>query len=89
MPRTKKPSSTDQPSMLDVSATQRTAPCVPLIRQEVEQWRAANYPGLTPTTRRLMQWWFKNEHRTGQGTVFHYYRLRNVKHSRRLFISTK
>lgn len=73
MPRKKNPGDKTQPSLLEVSATQRTAVCVPLIRQEVEQWRATNYAGVTATTRRLLQWWFRNEHRSRQGRVFRYY----------------
>src|SRR5438128_272784 len=73
MPRSKKPSSSQQPNLLDVSATLRTAPRVPAIRQEVEQWRQAGYPGLTATTQRLLAWWFKNDHRTARGTAFRYY----------------
>jgi type III restriction enzyme len=73
MPRIKKLPTSVQPSILDVSATQRTAICVPAIRQEIDQWRAADYQGITATTRRLLQWWFKNEHRTPQGATFKYY----------------
>jgi hypothetical protein len=73
MPRAKKPASTAQPNLLDVSATLRTAPCVPAIRQEVEQWRQAGCPGITATTQRLLAWWFKNDHRMPRGTAFRYY----------------
>lgn len=73
MARSKKISTDEQPGIFDVSARARTAMCVPLIRQEVEQWRASGYKGITETTRRLMKWWFASEHRTAQGTVFEYY----------------
>lgn len=73
MPPRKKPIDNTQPSMLEVSANARTAMCVPLIRQEIAQWRAAGYKGITETTRRLLQWWFKSDHRTPQGTIFKYY----------------
>lgn len=59
--------------MLDVRQTISTAPCVRGIEQEVQQWKAANYPGVTATTRRLLSWWFKNSHRTAQGKTFQYY----------------
>lgn len=59
--------------MLDVSSTLRTAPCVPAIRQEVAQWRAAGCPGITATTKRLLAWWFKNDHRASWGNAFRYY----------------
>lgn len=73
MPRPKKPTNPAQPSIFDMGARQRTALCVPLIRQEVEQWRETNYKGITDTTRRLLKWWFSSDHRTPQGTVFEYY----------------
>jgi type III restriction enzyme len=74
MARTKKSAANAaQPSIFDVSARQRTALCVPLIRQEVEQWRATDYKGITETTRRLFKWWFSSDHRTPHGTVFEYY----------------
>lgn len=73
MPRPRKSSSKQQLSVLDVSAGLRTAPCVPAIRQEVEQWKLAGCPGVTATTKRLLAWWFKNDHRTPQGTTFRYY----------------
>ncbi len=73
MPRPKKTATAPQPSMFDVSARERTALCVPLIRQEVEQWRATDYKGITDTTRRLFKWWFASDHRTPQGMVFRYY----------------
>lgn len=73
MPPRRKPIDSTQPNMLDVSASARTAMCVPLIRQEVEQWRASGYKGITDTTRRLMKWWFASEHRTAHGTVFEYH----------------
>ncbi len=73
MPPRKKPIDKTQPNMLDVSANARTAMCVPLIRQEIAQWRAAGYKGITETTRQLLQWWFKSDHRITPGTVFKYY----------------
>src|SRR2546423_489336 len=75
MPRPKKqPASAVQHDLLDLSETLRTAPCVPAIRQEVKQWQANGRPGITPTTKRLLAWWFKNDHRTRQGTTFRYYK---------------
>ncbi len=62
-----------QPGIFDVSARERTALCVPLIRQELAQWRATDYKGITDTTRRLLKWWFASDHRTPQGAVFEYY----------------
>jgi type III restriction enzyme len=74
MPRSKKPTNVIQHDLLDLSDTLRTAPCVPAIRQEVKQWQASGNPGTTATTKRLLAWWFKNDHRTRQGTSFRYYK---------------
>jgi len=57
-----------QLDLLDLRDTLRTAPCVPLIRQEVRQWQAAGYQGITATTRRLLAWWFRNDHRLPNGS---------------------
>jgi type III restriction enzyme len=77
MPRSRK-SSALQMNMLDVTAELRTAPCVPAIRQEVEQWKQQGCPGITDTTRRLLNWWFRNDHRTPRGTSFRYYALQQA-----------
>jgi len=62
-----------QLDLLDIRDTLRTAPCVPLVRQEVKQWQAAGYAGITATTRRLLAWWFKNDHRLPNGSQFRYH----------------
>lgn len=35
---------------------------VPVLRQQVADWRAAGYPDASPTTKRLLSWWFTEEH---------------------------
>lgn len=65
--------SSPQLDLLDVTTRLRTAPCVPLIRQEVEQWQAKGRPGVTATTKRLLAWWFDNDHRTSHGAKFRYF----------------
>jgi len=62
-----------QLDLLDLRDTLRTAPCVPLIRQEVKQWQASGYQGVTSTTRKLLNWWFKNDHRLPNGGQFRYH----------------
>jgi len=62
-----------QLNLLDIRDTLKTAPCVPLIKQEVQQWRAAGEPGLTATSRRLLTWWFRNDHRLPTGSQFRYH----------------
>jgi len=72
-PKKQTPIMTGQLDLLDIRDTLRTAPCVPLVRQEVKQWQAAGYAGITATTRRLLAWWFKNDHRLPNGSQFRYH----------------
>jgi len=37
-------------------------PLVAHIRDAVAQWRDANCPGASPTSRALLTWWFKTDH---------------------------
>ncbi len=46
---------------------------VPGLRAAVNAWRAADYPGLCETTRRLFGFWFEDEHKLRDGGVFRYY----------------
>jgi type III restriction enzyme len=68
--RPKKTASSAAP-LLDVRVT--TAPCVPAIRAKVTQWRDADYPGATETTRRLLHYWFLTHHRLADGRKFAYH----------------
>jgi len=72
-PKKQMPVMTGQLDLLDIRDTLRTAPCVPLVRQDVKQWQAAGYAGITGTTRRLLTWWFKNDHRLPNGSQFRYH----------------
>jgi type III restriction enzyme len=58
-----------QPELYDVKV--RTAPCVPAIREKVKAWAAFGYKGATDTSRRLLNHWFKTDHRIG-GRKFRY-----------------
>jgi type III restriction enzyme len=69
MPRKSK-SSPAQISFLEPML--KTAPCVPAIREAVKSWVAGGYKGATPTTRTLLNYWFKNDHRVN-GRPFKYY----------------
>jgi type III restriction enzyme len=60
-------------NLLDVTATLRTAPCVPALRQAVRAWRAGGYKGTTETTKRLLAHWFESDHRLANGTRFKYH----------------
>src|SRR6266478_10045453 len=52
-------------------------PLVAKIRQEVQDWRNANYEGASPISRALLRWWFDTEHLTesadGSLSTFRYY----------------
>jgi type III restriction enzyme len=52
-------------------------PLVALIRESVALWRDADYAGASPTSRALLEWWFKTGHLTEQAdgslTQFRYY----------------
>jgi type III restriction enzyme len=70
MPRKKKPDPAAAP-LFDVKTT--TAPCVPAIREKLAAWRAADYPGASDTTRRLLHHWFHTDHRLPNGHKFKYH----------------
>src|SRR5258707_11452822 len=57
--------------LFDVKTT--TAPCIPAIRDKVDKWRVADYPGVTDTTRRLLNHWFHTDHRLANGRKFKYH----------------
>jgi len=69
----RKTTTTAQTPLLDVGREGRTGICVPAIEREVKKWREEGCPNITRTTKRLLQFWFKNEHRTADGQVFKYY----------------
>ena len=72
MPPRKAPSA--QLSLFEVEEYLKTAPCVPLLRQKLLEWRRANYPGATEVTQRLLNWWFASDHRLPDGRPFAYHR---------------
>lgn len=43
------------------------------VRAAVDAWRANGYPGASPTTKRLLGFWFADEHRTADGMWFRFY----------------
>jgi type III restriction enzyme len=43
------------------------------VRAEVDAWRDGGYPGASATTRRLLEHWFLDQHRTTRGQPFAYY----------------
>src|SRR5713101_3720096 len=70
MPRKKKTDAATAP-LYDVKTT--TTPCVPAIRDKVDQWRADGYPDASDTTRRLLNHWFLTDHRLPNGRKFAYH----------------
>ena len=69
MPRHKAPES--QLSLLESRV--KTAPCVPAIKEAVNDWRASNYKGATETTRILLNHWFHTDHRLPNRRPFYYF----------------
>jgi type III restriction enzyme len=60
-----------QMALLEVKT--KTAPCVPAIREAVAGWQKRGYPGATDTTKKLLNHWFKTDHRLPNGRLFHYH----------------
>ncbi|PZO54164.1 MAG: type III restriction endonuclease subunit R [Alphaproteobacteria bacterium] len=61
----------------DAAQDKLIPPLVANIRREVSDWRAADYVGATPTSKALLEWWFKTDHLIDQSdgtqTAFRYY----------------
>ncbi|MCL4506468.1 MAG: DEAD/DEAH box helicase family protein [Chloroflexi bacterium] len=70
MPR-KPRNSPAQPGLLEARVA--TAPCVPAIREALKLWRDDKYKGVTDTTRALLNYWFRTEHRLPDGRKFEYH----------------
>ncbi len=71
MPKGKRPPPA-QASLLEVRT--KTAPCVPAIKEAVAEWRSGGYKkGVTDTTRALLNYWFRAEHRLANGKFFRYH----------------
>jgi type III restriction enzyme len=59
-----------QPDLFEVKT--KTAPCVENVRRAVKAWAEGGYKGATPTTRRLLNYWFRTSHRPN-GRKFEYH----------------
>lgn len=55
-----------------LEARVKTAPCVPEIRKAVADWRD-RYKGVSDTTRTLLNYWFKTDHRLPNSRLFKYH----------------
>lgn len=73
MPRGRKKVMDTQPGLFDLSPYLKTAPCVPALRKLVAEWREDGYPGVTGTTRTLLNFWFFTDHRLPTGQMFRYH----------------
>jgi type III restriction enzyme len=71
--KSKKNTAPSQTELLDITAKLKTAPCVPALREAVKAWKAGDYKGVTDTTRILLNFWFKTDHRTRTGLSFKYH----------------
>jgi type III restriction enzyme len=74
MPRKRrKKTNADQLGLLEARVA--TAPLVPVpgIREKVKAWREGQYPGISDTTRILLNYWFYTDHRLPNGRKFAYY----------------
>jgi type III restriction enzyme len=72
MPPRKKPDEpTGQINLVIVPPS--TGPMVGRIKQAVEEWRRQGYPGVTNTTRILLNHWFHKDHILKDGTRFQYH----------------
>ncbi|MBK8025786.1 MAG: DEAD/DEAH box helicase family protein [Chloroflexi bacterium] len=69
MPRPKR--NAEQPSFLENYG--KTAPAVPAIRTAVNEWRESGYKGATKTSRELLNYWFRTDHRLPNGRKFEYH----------------
>src|SRR5438874_11534596 len=72
MPPRKK-SADETPSLLDITAKLRSGPCVPALRQAVKAWKDADCKGITDTTRTLLNYWFRTDHKLKTGRLFKYH----------------
>ena len=70
MPRRRR-SDVEELSLLDARVT--TAVCVPAIRKAVTAWRAERYKGASDTSRILLNYWFRTDHRLPNGARFQYH----------------
>jgi len=61
----------DQLGLLEARVA--TAPCVPGIREKVTAWRDGGCKGVTDTTRLLLNYWFKTDHRLPSRQKFAYH----------------
>ena len=72
-----------------LQARTSTAPCVDAIRAEVADWKLKKWPGVSDTTRTLLNFWFENDHaggfkyhraqREAVETLIYLYEVKNIR----------
>ena len=72
MPRKSSSANAGQ-ELFNIAEQLRTAVCVPAVRDALNIWREADYPGITDTTRVLFNHWFRTDHRLRNGRPFAYH----------------
>ncbi len=70
--KSRKPT-TRSPGLFDIQEYLSTAPCVPALRNAVGAWRENDYRGVTETTRQLLNFWFRTDHKLPNGRRFSYH----------------
>ncbi|HZI96880.1 MAG TPA: DEAD/DEAH box helicase family protein [Actinomycetales bacterium] len=61
------------PDVIPPRRRESIAPLVAGVRTEVDAWREQGYPGVSATSRRLLEHWFLDEHQGADGLPFRYY----------------
>ncbi|PKN72390.1 MAG: hypothetical protein CVU50_07395 [Candidatus Cloacimonetes bacterium HGW-Cloacimonetes-3] len=70
----KKLNDKDQTDAFDITDRLGTAICVPAIRESIRVWKNNSYPGITETTRTLLNYWFYTDHKLTGGKRFQYHK---------------
>lgn len=73
MPRTRRNIAEDREQLELLQARVKTAPAVPAIRRAVAEWRKSGYSGATETSKVLLNFWFRADHRLHDGSAFVYH----------------
>ena len=73
MPKTKKKTSSRSVGLFNIQEYLSTGPCVPALRDAVHSWRETDYKGVTDTTRELLNFWFRTDHKLPTGRRFSYH----------------
>lgn len=69
----KKKHTNDESQLFNIQDQLRTAACVPAIRHAVNAWKQDNYPGVTRTTKELLNYWFQADHMLSNGRPFRFH----------------